>query len=53
MIIRHREKPSYEKTEKLALLTLGEKKKKKDEKEGYDESVKMANGKEKIDQELL
>lgn len=35
---------------KLELLTLG---KKKMNKEGYDESIKMVSGKEKIDQELL
>ena len=49
-IIRHTEKPSYEKTEKkLQLLTL----EKKMNKEGYDESIKMVSGEEKIDQELL
>lgn len=36
---------------KLELLTLG--KKKKMNKEGYDESIKMVSGKKKIDQELL
>lgn len=37
---------------KLELLTL-RKKKKKMNKEGYDESIKMVSGKKKIDQELL
>lgn len=36
---------------KLELLTL--RKKKKMNKEAYDESIKMVSGKEKIDQELL
>lgn len=49
-IIRRIEKPSCEKTEKnLELLTL----EKKMNKEGYDESIKVVSGKEKIDQELL
>lgn len=37
----------------MELLTLGKKKKKKMNKKGYDESIKMVSGKEKIDQELL
>lgn len=49
MIIRHIEKPSYEKTEKIGIVNL----RKKMNKEGYDESIKMVSGKEKIDQELL
>lgn len=51
VIIRHTEKPSYEKTEKTGIVNL--RKKKKMNKEGYDESIKMVSGKKKIDQELL
>lgn len=51
VIIRHIEMPSYEKTEKTGIVNL--RKNRKMNKEGYDESIKMVSGKEKIDQELL
>lgn len=39
--------------EKNGIVNLRKKKKKKMNKKGYDESIKMVSGKEKIDQELL